>query len=306
MPRSETTKPCDYCGALITKTATQQSQRTYWTCGRSCANKLRIKLGNTAAWAPNPFRGQQETRSCGICGMPVTRYLSQARTQQQWTCSRTCAATLRGRQQVAAGTWKRPQKPRRGDMFPCEVCGKEFYRLPAYIKQGRKYCSRECNAIGQTKQKVIKNCKHCGAEMRLRPSYGHMQFCSKRCESDAKIVRPTGRIHNGRPVRLNDKGYVLLWEPEHPNKSMGGWQFEHRIVMEQSVGRYLTTAEQVDHINQNKQDNQPENLQVLTPSAHSTKTNAENLGALKELRALTELLKTKQAAYEQRFGPLDG
>ena len=96
---------------------------------------------------------------------------------------------------------------------------------------------------------------------------------------------------------MNDKGYLLVWEPSHPNKSQGGWQFEHRLVVEHSLGRYLTTAEQVDHINQDKADNRPENLQVLNASSHSVKTNAENLGALAGLRA-------KVAAYEARFGQL--
>lgn len=188
-------------------------------------------------------------------------------------------------------------KPRKGDVKTCSVCGTEFYRQPAYVAQGRHLCSTECNRTWQTKPATLKTCTHCGAEMTLKPSQTARQFCSKRCESDHKIARPAGRAHNGRPVRVNNHGYVLVWEPNHPNKSMGGWQLEHRLVAEQALGHYLTTAEQVDHINQDKTDNRPENLQVLDASSHSIKTNAENLGALK-------ILRSKLAAYEAKYGPL--
>lgn len=122
-------------------------------------------------------------------------------------------------------------------------------------------------------------------------------YCTKACEGIGRIKRATGRMVNGKPARVNSFGYVLIWDPEHPNKTQKGWQFEHRLVVEQSLGRYLTSAEQVDHINQNKADNRIENLQVLDASSHSIKTNAENLGALKGLR-------DRLAEYERRFGPL--
>ena len=189
-------------------------------------------------------------------------------------------------------------KPRRGDVVSCAVCGTEFYRQPAYIKQGRLLCSRACNAEWQARNAIRKPCPYCGREFRVAQSEAFLKYCSRACEIRGKVRRPTGRIHNGKPVRLNDKGYVLIWEPEHPNQSQGGWQFEHRLVVEQALGRYLTSVEQVDHINQNKSDNRIENLQVLDASSHAIKTNAENLGALKVLRE-------RLAEYERRFGPLD-
>lgn len=180
----------------------------------------------------------------------------------------------------------------------CAVCGKEFYRQPAYIQQGRLLCSRKCNQAWQARNQVTKSCKQCGKTFAVRPSETFFQYCDRACYEIGRVKRPTGRIHNGKQVRVNDKGYVLVWEPEHPNKSQGGWQFEHRLVVEQALGRYLVTAEQVDHINQDKADNRIENLQVLDASSHSIKTNAENLGALKTLRE-------RLAEYERRFGPLD-
>jgi len=191
----------------------------------------------------------------------------------------------------------RGSKPRKGDVIACVVCAKEFYRQPAYIQQGRMLCSRTCNRKWQARNQVTNICLQCGKQFVVRPSETFFKYCDRACYELGRVARPTGHIHNGKHVRTNDKGYVLLWEPAHPNKSQGGWQFEHRLVVEKALGRYLTSAEQVDHINQNKADNRIENLQVLDASSHGIKTNAENLGALKVLRE-------KLAEYERRFGPL--
>lgn len=44
---------------------------------------------------------------------------------------------------------------------------------------------------------------------------------------------------------------------------------EHRIVMEQKLGRELTSNEIVHHKNESKKDNDPDNLEVMTRAEHS-------------------------------------
>ncbi len=59
-----------------------------------------------------------------------------------------------------------------------------------------------------------------------------------------------------------DKGYILLYKPNHPN-SKKNYIFEHRFVVENKIGRYLTKNEIVHHINGVKNDNRIENLMLF-------------------------------------------
>jgi len=77
-----------------------------------------------------------------------------------------------------------------------------------------------------------------------------------------------GWWNGGRTV--DKSGYVLLKSADHPHQNNAGYVREHRLVMEEYLGRYLEPQEVVHHINGDKQDNRVENLEIF-------ETNAQHL-----------------------------
>jgi len=68
-------------------------------------------------------------------------------------------------------------------------------------------------------------------------------------------------------VSKGDYNYAVV--PEHPFAIKFGYVLEHRIIMENHLGRLLTPDEIIHHINENKKDNRIENLQITTQTEHA-------------------------------------
>lgn len=63
--------------------------------------------------------------------------------------------------------------------------------------------------------------------------------------------------------------YTYAIVPEHPFATKNGYVLEHRIVMENIIGRLLTDTEIVHHRNGDKKDNDPTNLEVQSRKNHA-------------------------------------
>lgn len=106
------------------------------------------------------------------------------------------------------------------------------------------------------------------------PTNHHSERCGRRCGVRSAYFNKapsqyrgekSKRWNGGRIVR---RGYVLLYSPEHVDVKgkRRKYVLEHRIVMEKIIGRPLLPAETVHHINGNRSDNRPENLELWSKS----------------------------------------
>ena len=62
----------------------------------------------------------------------------------------------------------------------------------------------------------------------------------------------------------NRKGYILVYYPDHPFALCNGYVYEHRLVMEYHLERYLKKGEVIHHLNNDGMDNRIENLQLCS------------------------------------------
>jgi len=74
----------------------------------------------------------------------------------------------------------------------------------------------------------------------------------------------------------NHRGYIMILCPNHPHPSAanGRYCFEHRLVMEKHLGRYLRPEERIHHKDHDKTNNKINNLELFkNTSEHSKNCN---------------------------------
>lgn len=109
-------------------------------------------------------------------------------------------------------------------------------------------------------------CLQCGDKKEKYEREGD-KFCDRSCYMEWKRANPNKKAYK---EKIFVSGYYYLYKPEHPNAIKGKrYIAEHRHVLEQKIGRYLLSNEIAHHIDGNKQNNKPENLEVLIASEHS-------------------------------------
>lgn len=154
--------------------------------------------------------------------------------------------------------------------------------------RGRGYCAGHYSTAHSAGEFAVDPCVTEGCDRLATSSRGMCNACyqrwwrnrpeSPRCALEGcervSFGRGYCKAHYDRVLKTGDPGSVELSSDKWGQGSVvGGYRrfkrngkviLEHREVMEQALGRPLRSDETVHHINGDRLDNRPENLQVRT------------------------------------------
>ncbi len=81
------------------------------------------------------------------------------------------------------------------------------------------------------------------------------------------MARPLGS-RNATRMRVKRGDYFARYEPMHPMAMADGYVLEHRMIA-WDAGILTDPSHHVHHIDHDKTNNDPSNLEALTPTAHA-------------------------------------
>jgi len=117
----------------------------------------------------------------------------------------------------------------------------------------------------------VLSCERCHEDYVNPANRKNRKYCSRSCASQVFMDKNPDFFKgensgNWCGGRIMCKGYVLLHRPQHPvcQNNKRKYIAEHRIVMEEHLGRYLESYESVHHKNGCRDDNRLENLELWT------------------------------------------
>ena len=213
--------------------------------------KVRVYVG-TAKPHPCPQCGVMQPRKprrmCGDCFKKEKAAKSRVTTN----CGRCGKAiTYAVSQPRAFCSAKCRRAPRR--QFKCEACGKRFVRTAAQTRRPNEgtYCSASCRLAGRRDGSMLR-CRQCRSEFYRKKSEASKSsgsFCSKKCWA--------------LYVRNRATSYPKI-----------GSRHAHRIFAERKLGRPLRPGEIVHHIDGDRKNYDPSNLEILPSQSEHVKLHA--------------------------------
>jgi hypothetical protein len=130
-----------------------------------------------------------------------------------------------------------------------------------YEKWGHrgKCCSPECLKRYQEslKEDVLirreKKCDNCQTIFYRFGDKKKYNFCSRKCSTEYMVG---DKSHSYKGGTITAQGYKAI-------KLNGKYRLEHRLIMEEHLGRKLEPGEQVHHVDGDKLNNSIENLDII-------------------------------------------
>lgn len=157
----------------------------------------------------------------------------------------------------------------------CEQCGHRFTRPASRVKD-HAFCSRVCYFASEipvnNAKKAIRTrypdggirdvaCTRCGKVFGRYKSQIRIgvNFCSRLCQKVYAVEAPVRQV--------TADGYIKVFIGHGAPGAVGhGHIYEHRLAMQEFLGRPLLRHENVHHVNGVRDDNRLENLELWSTS----------------------------------------
>jgi hypothetical protein len=146
----------------------------------------------------------------------------------------------------------------------CKECGQTFN--PQYGREKESlFCSPACYLQNRWGKTPKNNCGHCGIDISWTGKRTQ-KFCSFEC----RVRNQTGKKRKSGVIKYGKGGrYYARLVPEHPGADGKGYVMIHRLIIEASIGRFLTQDEVVHHRDGNGHNNDISNLEIMSTSEHN-------------------------------------
>jgi hypothetical protein len=281
-------------------------------CGREFGELVGSNKGIVSLWerelnCPSEAKMALIEKALGIELPRATRNALGRRSDGEKTCP-TCGGKFVGyyhQKFCSPACWYATKPPKKRT---CPVCNLEFE--PG--TPGQVYCSVACKGLGLSRKDKATACAHCGGRMPERAN-ARQKYCSHSCASSSRAGKGSWRVDGARRI-AETAGYAYV-------KVDGRWVPEHRVVMEEVLGRSLRPGENVHHKDGKRANNDPMNLELwIRPQPYGTRVTdmVERIMANAALLGLTEaqrdglrlvvereLISEKAAPREKPYDPAD-